>query len=290
MLLVWETSAIDFTSAFVQALLDEPTWIHLPRGFQASEGGRKCLRLKKSLYGLAAAPRLWYLHLFDALINKLGFVQSKLDRCLLMKKDMMMIVFVDDCGIAYKNKSDFDKLIADLRELDFELTEEGSFTSFLVIKFNRTNNNITMTQTGLIDRVADATGLSDCNRNHTPTTQEALGSDLEGLPMKDKWNYRSIIGMLLYLSTNTCPDIAFAVSQAARFSNDPKQSHASDKGTIVTPTKKLDIKLYVDADFAGLFKKGPDTDRNSHVHVPDIFCFSAAFLSFGKATFRLKSL
>jgi hypothetical protein len=99
------------------------------------------------------------------------------------------------------------------------------------------------------------------------------------------------------------PNIAFAVSQAARFSNDPKQSHASavktivrylvgtkDKGTIVTPTKKLDIKLYVNVDFAGLFKKEPDTDRNSHVHVPDIFCFSAAFLSFGKATFRLKSL
>jgi len=276
MLLAWETSAIDFTSAFVQALLEEPTWIHLPRGFLAPEGGYKCLRLKKSLYGLAAAPRLWYLHLFDALINKLGFIQSKLDPCLLMKQDMMMIVFVDDCGIAYKNKSDFDKLIADLRKLDFELTEEGSFTSFLGIKFTRTKENITMTQTGLIDRIAEATGLAECNRNFTPTTQEALGSDPEGLPMKEKWNYRSIIGMLLYLSTNTRPDIAFAVSQAARFSNEPKQSHAiavktivrylvgtKEKGTIVTPTKKLDIKLYVDADFAGLFKKEPDADRNS---------------------------
>jgi hypothetical protein len=188
-----------------------------------------CLRLKKSLYGLAAAPRLWYLHLFN------------------------------------------------LRELDFSLPEEGSFTSFLGIKFNHTSTNIMMTQAGLINRIAEATGMVDCNRNHTPTTKKAaLGSAPDGPSMKEEWNYCSIIGMLLYLSTNTRLDIAFAISQAAQFSNDPKQSHTmsvktiirylvdtKDKGTIVTPTGKLNIKLYVDADFAGLYKKEPDTDRNS---------------------------
>jgi hypothetical protein len=57
---------------------------------------------------------------------------------------------------------------------------------------------------------------------------------------------------LLYLTTNTRPDCAFAVSQAARFSHDPKASHAtavktiirylsrtSDKGMIVRPTGVL---------------------------------------------------
>ena len=123
-----------------------------------------------------------------------------------------------------------------------------------------------MTQTGLIDRIAAATGLTDSNPNKTPTHQDALGKDLEGPAMKEDWSYRSVVGMLLYLSTNTRPDIAFAVSQVARFSNDPKQSHATavktivrylvgtrDKGTLVTPTGKMDIKLFVDADFAGLW-------------------------------------
>ena len=40
------------------------------------------------------------------------------------------------------------------------------------------------------------------------------------MPMTEPWSYPSIIGMLLYLSTNTCPDIAFAVSQAARFTHE----------------------------------------------------------------------
>eukprot|EP00972_Heterocapsa_arctica_P038481 5669739-Heterocapsa_arctica.AAC.1 len=90
-----------------------------------------------------------------------------------------------------------------------------------------------MTQEGLIKKIIETAGMEDCNSNRTPTTKEALGSDEDGQPMEDKWNYRSIIGMLLYLSTNTRPDISFAVSQVARFSHAPKKSHASAVKTII---------------------------------------------------------
>ena len=188
----------------------------------------------------------------------------------------MIVVFVDDCAISFKYQHDYDDLISKLRALNFELTEEGPFTKFLGIQFTRSGSTIRMTQSGLIDQIAAATGLTSANPNHIPTTQEALGSDPDGVLMKETWSYRSIIGMLLYLSTNTRPDIAFAVSQAARYSNKPMQSHATavktivryligtrDQGTIVTPTGTLDIKLYVDADFAGLFRNENETDPNS---------------------------
>jgi hypothetical protein len=275
-LLSWNTKSIDFSQAFVQATLDYPVWIHLPRGFHTSAGIKQCLKLVKSLYGLAEAPRLWYLHLFNALVNELGFTQSKIDACLLMKEGMMIVVFVDDCAISYRSEVDYHKLIADLRKLNFELTEEGDFSKFLGIDFTKKENKILMTQTGLINRIAAATGLTSSNPNHTPTQQEALGKDLEGLPMTDTWSYRSVVGMMLYLSTNTRPDIAFAVSQVARFSNFPRQSHAiavktivrylvgtQNQGTVVTPTGKLDINLFVDADFAGLFKKEAENDPDS---------------------------
>ena len=65
----------------------------------------------------------------------------------------------------------------------------------------------------------------------------------------------------------TRPDIEFAVSQVCRFSNSPRKSHATavkmilrylkktmDKGTIISPTKnKLDLQMYVDADYASLY-------------------------------------
>ena len=80
--------------------------------------------------------------------------------------------------------------------------------------------------------------------------------------------------MLLYLSTNTRPDISFAVSQVARFTSAPKQSHASavktivrylkrtyDKGLIVIPDGTLNLTCYVDADFAGLYRREPDVSE-----------------------------
>jgi hypothetical protein len=89
--------------------------------------------------------------------------------------------------------------------------------------------------------------------------------------MQETWSYPSIVGMMLYLSTNTRPDISFAVSQVARFNHSPKKSHAtaiktivrylhrtSDKGTIVRPTGDLSVDCYVDADFAGLHGRDPD--------------------------------
>ena len=118
--------------------------------------------------------------------------------------------------------------------------------------------------------------MTDSNPNWTPTTLLGLGSDETGLPMKERWSYSSIVGMLLYLSTNTRPDIAFAVSQVARFSMSPRQSHATaiktiarylkctaEKGMIMKPTGKLQLECFVDAEFAGLYHQEPDDDPNA---------------------------
>jgi hypothetical protein len=79
--------------------------------------------------------------------------------------------------------------------------------------------------------------------------------------------------MLLYLSSNSRPDIQFAVHQCARFTHAPKASHAEavkriarylvetkDKGLIFTPTPHIKLDCYVDADFAGLWGYEDDQD------------------------------
>ena len=128
-----------------------------------------------------------------------------------------------------------------------------------------------LTQKGLISKIINVTGMQGCNPNHVPATQVALGSDPDGDPMHEIWSYSSVIGMMLYLSTNTRPDITFAVSQVARFCSAPKQSHASavktivrylaatkDQGTIMRPTGELNVDAFCDADFAGLHGREPD--------------------------------
>ena len=118
--------------------------------------------------------------------------------------------------------------------------------------------------------------MVNCSPNWLPTSQVGLGSDPDGKPMHEAWSYSSIVGMLLYLTTNTRPDIAFAISQVARFNHAPKQSHAAavkmivrylvctaDYGMTFSPTGQLDIECYVDADFAGLYCLELDASPNS---------------------------
>jgi hypothetical protein len=171
-----------------------------------------------------------------------------------------------------------DMFVSSLESLGFELTRESTFSEFLGIKMehDKTQGTIHLTQKGLIKKIISSVGLSDCNPTWTPTLQTSLGSDPTGAPKEAKWSYPSIVGMLLYLSSNTRPDIAYAVSQIARFTSAPKKSHekavkmlvrylkgTQDFGTIVKPTGSLRIEDWADADFAGLFGSEPPADRNS---------------------------
>ena len=267
MYLNWYTCTIDFSSAFIQAHLHTPIWVHIPRGFRSSRPGKTCLKLKRSCYGIAEAPRLWYLHLFKAL-KSLGFIPNSIDPCLLMRHDCFIVVYVDDCGIGCENKDVVDKLVKDLQEKGFDLTMEGTFSEFLGIKFEQVSpHKVEMSQRGLIKKILKTTNMEDSSPNWTPTAATVLPSDVDGPATTETWNYSSVVGMLLYLAGNTRPDISFAVSQVARYAHAPKQSHAIAVKMILRYLKRtlnqgiiignshftFDITCYVDADFAGRF-------------------------------------
>ena len=195
--------------------------------------------------------------------------------------DMLLVVFVDDCGLAVKDPSKVDWFVSELRSRGFELQIEGDFDAFLGVAFDKlSDGSYHIHQSGLINKIIEATKMEDANPNWTPATQAALGADENGeLYDNDPWKYSSIVGMLIYLATNTRPDISYAVSQVARFSKSPRKSHATavktivrylkrtaDKGMIVRFTIKLELVTYVDADHAGIFgredPRNPDSARS----------------------------
>jgi hypothetical protein len=57
------------------------------------------------------------------------------------------------------------------------------------------------------------------NGKQVPAAQVALGSNPDGELMKESWNYTSVASKLLYLSTNTHPDIAYAIIQVCQFTS-----------------------------------------------------------------------
>ena len=108
--------------------------------------------------------------------------------------------------------------------------------------------------------------MDQTNAKGTPAECKLLVKDENGKPQQDTFNYASVVGMLLYLSGHTRPDLVYSVSQVARFMFNPKHSHGiaikqiaryligtKDKGMIIKPTSTIDIDAYPDADFAGLY-------------------------------------
>ena len=152
---------------------------------------------------------------------------------------------------------------------------EGDFATFLGVEIKRLpDGRIHLLQEGLIKKVLETAKMKDCNANHVPAAPTPLGKDTneEDWP-EHPWKYSSIVGMLIYLCTNTRPDISYAVSCAARFNRNPKTSHATavkmilrylkktmTQGLIVDFDGTLQLDAYCDADFAGLHKSEDESN------------------------------
>ena len=148
---------------------------------------------------------------------------------------------------------------------------EGDYAGFLGIDISQhdtIDGALELLQTGLIDRILAALSLDDAitNTRCEPASTTALGKDENGPPRKEFWSYPSVIGMMLYLASNSRPDIAFAVNQCARFNHCPKLIHEKavkrigrylkatrTQGLIFQPNNDLNLELYADSDFAGLW-------------------------------------
>ena len=134
-----------------------------------------------------------------------------------------------------------------------------------------------MTQKALIKKIIATAKMQGCEPNKTPALQAALGSDAEGAPWdQNHWDCASLVGMPLHVSNNTRPDITFAVSQVARYTACPKESHARaikcivrclagtiNRGVVMKHDGAFDPKMWADADFAGTFGQEPSGNAKS---------------------------
>jgi Reverse transcriptase (RNA-dependent DNA polymerase) len=270
----WCTRQVDYTNAFAQAEINEEVYLEHPRMFGPKSGKDVVLKLLKSLYGLKQAPRTFFEKLRAGLLER-GYSQSIVDPCLFLKKGIMCVVYVDDTIFAGADSSLLEAEVAALGVSDstqrhqFHLRNEGEVGAFLGIQITKTGpGEFFLCQPGLISKALTVAGMSDSNGVDTPTSTKggALAADLDGAPFDETWSYRTVIGMLMFLSANTRPDIAFAVHQAARFSHSPRASHSlavkrilrylkktQDQGFYLRPNSSQTVDCYVDADFAGNF-------------------------------------
>jgi hypothetical protein len=102
-----------------------------------------------------------------------------------------------------------------LQDLGIDIEKEDDAAGFLGVTLDcdASTGLLEMKQTGLIKRVIKALGLDDgyAKGKHTPAKTKPLVKDADGEAAHGGFSYSSVVGMLLYLSGHTRPDIAYAV-------------------------------------------------------------------------------
>ncbi|SCZ95619.1 BZ3500_MvSof-1268-A1-R1_C056g00244 [Microbotryum saponariae] len=195
----------DIDKAYLHGDLDHDIWMTTPRGFDLPTD--KVLRLRRSIYGLKQAGRIWNRHI-DASLRDLGYTATGTDHA----------------------SPTWPKLNVSSRGLEqrYGVKRLGPAEYILGIQIRRLEDgSIALSQERYIMDVLARFHFDTTTRGTTvPMTP---GLSLTAIPGQGTERIRSwylqAIGSLLYISLGTRPDIAFAVSYLARFANNPGRRH-----------------------------------------------------------------
>jgi hypothetical protein len=240
----WHTRQLDFVLAYTQADIERDLYMKLPPGFTVpgrtiTKQDRKdyVLKLEKNLYGQKQAGRVWYLHLRKNLLE-LGFKPSQHDECIFYYGKTTFIVYTDDTILMGPNKEEIDALVKRLGD-KFKIEDQGELSDYLGIKIERKPDGTlewtqpTLTQSILKDLKLDGEEIkgrqNKPNVKAVPANTSVPLTNHKGSPDHDQkdFEYRHVIGKLLYLAKSTRPDISCAVHQCARHCANPKVQHTA---------------------------------------------------------------
>ena len=134
--------------------------MELPSGMDLADHGKDSskylLKLKKSLYGLKNASLDWHDKLKDAFQDRV-FVESLSDPCVLIYKDMIIFLYVDDCILISKEDFTIKTFIDSMKDTPevFELTDEGTMNAYLGVDISPLpdGKGFTLSQPFLIDQI-----------------------------------------------------------------------------------------------------------------------------------------
>jgi hypothetical protein len=298
----FEIHQTDISVAFLQGDLDETIYMAQPLGFvddvltatpppddlppptfdPTAPRSSLALRLQRPIYGLTQSARMWSIKFTGFFIDQ-GFTQSDNDPCLYVRYlpdssiDMAVGVWVDDCCITGRSAAVIANFKTELGKT-FTFTDGGPISYFvgLQIQRDRPNRRLHIHQGTYIRNLLAQQGLSSCTYVATPLVpgshlstsmcpdSDAARSEMTLIP------YRKVIGTLIYASVATRPDIAYAVSEVARFMSDPGPLHwravkhllrylagTPDLGLTYgcspghRDTDPILLQAYTDADWAG---------------------------------------
>ncbi len=262
----WEIEQMNVKTTFLYEDLEEEVYVKQPMSYGSDE---KVCRLRKALYGLKQSPRVWYETLTTRL-SKLGFSKSNCDDDLFHNKETgtYQPIYVDDLLLIGPNMGHIDALKKQLAS-HYKMSDLGPCQNYLGVQIirDRKCQTITLTQPEYVNQVLKRHKMKDCKSVTTPMKSGATYMLVNKgyVAFRDDIKaFKSAIESLLYLTTQTRPDIAFAVSKLAQFTNNPTSQHwigikrimrylkgTKDVGITFNGLNDVDLVEHTDSDWAG---------------------------------------
>ena len=102
----------------------------------------------------------------------------------------------------------------------------GPPTTFLGLNIVRSEGQISINQTGYIDRMLSRFQMTNAANAETPLPSSLpLLEAQPGNRMADQQLYQEIVGSLNHIAVFSRPDISCAVSQLSQFNQNPTETH-----------------------------------------------------------------
>ena len=243
-------------TTFLNSMLKEKIYIWPPKSFEKNDWVWLLLR---ALYDLKQSFRDWYQTVSEFLISQ-EFERLKSNHSIFINKTtrLVILVYVDDLLIIESKKSQEIAKLKKALDRRFEMTNLNLCSHYLgmTITRDRANRTLHLSQKAYIDKMLLRFGMKNCKK---ATTSMNVGIKLNNddeyqTTVKEIKQFQAQIECLIYLFTQTRPDIAFAVQKLDRFNLNPtKTAENAVKQMLryLQDTKDLDITYEEENDLIG---------------------------------------
>jgi hypothetical protein len=265
---------MDANNAFLHGDLSEAIYMEKPHGFM--HYSYLVCQLKKSLYGLKWAPRVWYAKMDSYLLSQ-NFVRCKSDPNFYMLKTtdslLLLVMYVDDLLIIGCLTSMIIAIKRILHDMFF-ITDMVPLHFFLGLEISQDASGIKPSQAKYARDLLEIFHMTDCKSAPNPFLSGVKLEDGGETPLVDSTLYIKLCGSLLYL-THSRPDFSYAVGIVSRFMQEPQELHWKDaksilryiQGTITfgmyyVADSTLYLIRFIDSDWFG-----DSTDRQVHIYI-----------------------
>ena len=253
----WTCHSLDVKSAFLQGhQIERDIYLRPPPEFD--NGG--LWKLKKTVYGLNDAARAWYLRVKKEL-DTLSVKMSSLDPALfywICNHELQGIICLHVDDFFWAGTSIFAvHIINKLRDVFLIGHSENTAFKYVGLNIDSSTTGYTVDQFGYISTLKPI----------VVSRQRAMSKE-QDLSVREKSEFRALVGQLNWIATQTRPDVAFAVCMLSSAISHANVGNVLHLNKIVENLKSESVKLCF-----------PQLGRLEYCHLE---CYSDA--SFGNIT------